>query len=89
MERPQADFRPLITALQAASADPYATLEEQLAALELYLVSAQLNPDPYQAIELRYSLKALREISPQGINSARGTADLAPFFGTDPHLESF
>ena len=87
MERAGADFSALIAALQAASADPFATLDEQLAQLELSLVSAQLNPNPIAAVELSYALKALREIDPQGINPARGTADLAPFF--NPHLESF
>lgn len=87
MERAGADFRPLIAALHAASADPFATLDEQLAQLELSLVSAQLNPNPIDAVELAYALKALREIDPQGINPARGTADLEPFF--NPHLESF
>lgn len=80
MDRPGADFGPLIAALTAASADPYATLEEQLANIELSLVSAQLNPNPIQAVELAYSLKALNEINTQGLNPAQGTADLAPFF---------
>jgi len=80
MDKAGADFRPLIAALEAASADPFATLEEQLAQIELELVSAQLNPDPIQAVELSYALKALREIDPRGISSTRGTADLAPFF---------
>jgi hypothetical protein len=89
MERIAADFGPLIKALQLASADPAATLGEQLAQVELSLVSAQINPDPYNALELRYALQALREIDPQGIQHARGTADLECFFATDPHLESF
>ena len=80
MDRAGADFRPLIAALEAASADPFATLQEQLAQIELELVSAQLNPDPIEAVELSYALRALREIDPSGISSARGTADLAPFF---------
>jgi hypothetical protein len=80
MERAGADFGPLIAALQAASADPFATLENQLANIELSLISAQLNPNPIEAVELAYSLKALREIEPQGIISAAGTADLAAFF---------
>jgi hypothetical protein len=80
MERSGADFRPLIAALEAASADPFATLEQQLANIELSLVSAQLNPNPIEAVELAYSLRALREIDPQGISSTRGTADLAPWF---------
>lgn len=80
MDKAGADFRPLIAALEAASADPFATLEEQLAQIELELVSAQLNPDPIQAVELSYALKALREIDPRGISSTRGTADLAPFY---------
>lgn len=80
MERPGADFRALIAALEAASADPYATLEQQLAQLELSLVSAQLNPNPIEAVELAYALKALKEIDTQGINPARGTADLANWF---------
>jgi hypothetical protein len=80
MERAGADFSALIAALKQASADPFATLEEQLAQIELSLVSAQLNPNPIEAVELAYSLKALREIDPRGITSSRGTADLAPFF---------
>lgn len=80
MERAGADFGPLIAALQAASADPFATLEEQLANIELSLVSAQLNPNPIEAVELAYSLKALREIDPQGVNPSMGTADLANWF---------
>jgi hypothetical protein len=80
MERARADFGPLIAALQAASADPFATLEQQLANIELSLVSAQLNPNPIEAVELAYSLKALREIDPQGVNPSIGTADLANWF---------
>ena len=80
MDRAGADFSALIAALQSASADPFATLEEQLAQIELSLVSAQLNPNPIEAVELTYALKALREIDPQGIAPSRGTADLAPFF---------
>lgn len=81
MDRSGADFGPLIAALQAASADPFATLEQQLNAIELSLVSAQLNPNPIEAVELAYALKALREIDPRGITSTAGTADLAPWFG--------
>jgi len=88
MERQTADFRPLIKALQLASAEGYHSLEEQLAEIELYLVSAQLNPDPYSALEMKYALNALSQIHTQGISPARGTADLAPFF-ENPHLESF
>ena len=80
MPNPGADFQPLIEALQAASADPYATLEEQLASLELSLVSAELNPNPVPLVELTYSLRALAELNPQGRASARGTAELAMFF---------
>jgi len=80
MERSGADFGPLIEALQSASADPYATLSEQLASIELYLVSAQLNPNPIPAVELSYSLRVLREIDPQGINPAQGTAELSSWF---------
>jgi len=79
-QRIGADFRPLIAALEAASADPQSTLSDQLLQIELSLVSAQLNPDPVEAVELGYALKALREIDPSGITTARGTADLAPFF---------
>lgn len=80
MERAGADFGPLIAALQAASTDPFATLSEQLANIELSLVSAQLNPNPIPAVELAYSLRVLAEIETQGINPARGTAALAPWF---------
>lgn len=80
MERAGADFRPLIEALQAASADPQATLREQLATLELFLVSAQLNPNPIPAVELAYSLRVLAEIDTQGINPAQGTAELSEWF---------
>ena len=80
MERAGADFGPLIAALQAASADPFATLEQQLANIELSLVSAQLNPNPIEAVELAYSLQALREIDPQGVSPSMGTADLANWF---------
>lgn len=83
MDRSGADFGPLIAALQAASADPFATLEQQLANIELSLVSAQLNPDPVAAVELAYSLRALREIDPQGVKPSMGTADLANWFEGD------
>jgi hypothetical protein len=86
MERAGADFRPLIKALETASADPFASLDEQLASLELSLVSAELNPNPIAAVELSYALKALRELN-ANLTSTRGTADLAPFF--DPQLGSF
>jgi hypothetical protein len=86
MERMGADFRPLIRALQLASLDQSLTLSQQLAEIELSLVSAQINPDTYEALELRYSLEALREIDPRGIAQARGTAELEPFFS--PHLGS-
>lgn len=80
MERPGADFGPLIAALIEASANPEATLSEQLSSLELSLVSAELNPNVIQAVELFYSLKALREIDLEPRLTARGTADLAPWF---------
>ncbi len=80
MEKIGADFRPLIRALELASADQRNSLEQQLGIIELALVEAQLNPNTYQAIELRYSLEALRQIDPRGIAQARGTADLEPFF---------
>jgi hypothetical protein len=80
MERPGADFQALIEALQTASADPYATLEEQLASLELSLVAAELNPNPIPLVELTYSLKALSELNAGGRVQARGTAELGVFF---------
>ncbi len=80
MQTPGADFKPLIEALQLASADPYATLEEQLASLELSLVSAELNPNPVPIVELTYSLRVLSEIHTDSRASARGTAELAGFF---------
>ncbi len=80
MQKPGADFQPLIEALQAASADPYATLEEQLASLELSLVSAELNPNPVPIVELTYSLRVLSEVDTASRASARGTAELAGFF---------
>lgn len=80
MERAGADFRPLIEALEAASSDPYATLSEQLATLELFLVSAQLNPNPIPAVELAYSLRVLAEIDTQGIHPAQNTAELSSWF---------
>jgi hypothetical protein len=80
MDKPGADFRPLIAALEAASSDPYATLSEQLRSFELSLVSAELNPNVIEAVELFYSLKVLREIDLEGRSESRGTADLSPFF---------
>jgi hypothetical protein len=80
MERPGADFRPLIAALEAASADSSATLSDQLATLELALVAAELNPDSESFIELTYALKALAEIDANARAQARGTAALGVFF---------
>ena len=80
MERPGADFGPLIAALVQASANPEASLAEQLSSLELTLVSAELNPNVIEAVELFYSLKALKEINLEARSSARGTADLTPWF---------
>jgi hypothetical protein len=80
MERPGADFGPLIAALTQASANPEASLAEQLASLELSLVSAELNPNVIEAVELFYSLNALKEINLEARSSARGTADLTPWF---------
>jgi hypothetical protein len=80
VQKPGADFQPLIEALQLASADPYATLEEQLASIELSLVSAELNPNPVPIVELTYSLRVLSEINTGSRAQARGTAELAGFF---------
>jgi len=83
MEKPGADFEPLIAALIAASANPYASLEEQLASLELSLVEAELNPNTIQAVEMFYSLEALQGVNLEGRSTARETLDLASFFEGD------
>jgi hypothetical protein len=80
MEKPGADFRPLIEALEALDAEPGLDLQEQLARLEMALVSAEINPNPIEAIELSYSLKALQELNADNRAPARGTADLASYF---------
>lgn len=80
MEKPGADFRPLIEALQALEAEPELTLQEQLARLEIALVSAEINPNPIDAVELTYSLKALREIDTHNRAPAQDTADLSSYF---------
>lgn len=80
MKKPGADFRPLIEALEALDAEPGLDLQEQLARLELALVSAEINPNPIEAIELSYSLKALQELNTDNRAPARGTADLAGYF---------
>lgn len=79
MEKPGADFAPLIAALIEASSNPEATLSEQLASLELSLVAAELNPNPVAKVELYYALKALREIdlNREGIEAS---GDLELFF---------
>lgn len=79
MDKPAADFSPLIRALEAAGAAN--SLDQQLAIIELALVEAELNPNPIPAIDLHYSLNALGEIDTRGRAAAsRGTADLAAFF---------
>jgi len=80
MEKPGADFRPLIEALEALEAEPGLNLQEQLARLEIALVSAEINPNPIEAVELTYSLKALQEIDASKRAPAQDTADLASFF---------
>jgi hypothetical protein len=85
-EEPGADFRPLIRALEVASADPYATLAEQLISLEVSFAAAEINPNPIPAVEISYALKVLQGLNANLNQSTRGTADLAPFF--DPQLGS-
>lgn len=80
MEKPGADFRPLIEALEALEAEPGLDLQEQLARLEMALVSAEINPNPIEAIELSYALKALKEIDTHNRAPTKGTADLAGYF---------
>lgn len=80
MIRPAADFRPLIEALQTLTREPGFSLEEQLAELELVLVSAELNPNPIAITELNYSLKILKEFAIISRYHAEVPADLAPFF---------
>ena len=79
MEKPGADFSPLIAALIEASANPEATLSEQLGIIELSLVSAELNPNRVESVELFYSLKALREID-LNRGEIEASQDLERFF---------
>lgn len=79
MERPGADFTPLILALLTASSDPYASLDEQLASIELSFVEAELNPNPVDRVELFHSLRVLRELVIDRPN-ARAAEDLEHFF---------
>ena len=87
MERIAADFRPLIKALELAMEDEGSCLREQLGQIELSLVSAQINPNPIAAVELRYALQVLREIDYKLIRHAQDTADLEAFFSTDSQKE--
>lgn len=80
MEKPEADFRPLIKALLALEAEPGLDLQEQLNRLELALVSAELNPNPIEAVELLYSLEVLKQIDTTDRAPAKDTADLAGYF---------
>jgi hypothetical protein len=80
MDKPGANFQPLIAALEDAGADPRATLSEQLARLELFLVAAELDPNVIPAVEIFWALKALRTINLKGRSESTGTEDLAPFF---------
>jgi hypothetical protein len=54
------DFQPLIEALQAANSGK--TFNEQLAQIELALVSSEMNPKPNTFCDLLWAVEAIGEI---------------------------
>lgn len=81
----EADFRPLIRALENIQAAGYNTLSDQLAAFERELVSHELNPSCWNFIEVTYALGATTVFSE--IAGKRewtpGREDLTPLFDID------
>lgn len=78
----EADFRPLISVLQAIQQVDCSSFEEQQAVFERQLVSYELDPDCYNWEQLRYALGtavALAEAM-QGRDWTPGREDLTPLF---------
>lgn len=73
-----AEFRQLIDIL--ASISHLETEQEQLDALELRLVSAELNPDCRDIVELTHALEVLSKISAKGRASANTPEHLEVYF---------
>ena len=72
------DTKPLMAALEAIQDLP--DLESQLAALERFIVSTELNPHPAPFHHLRRSLEVLGELSFEGKDWQIVSHDLEHFF---------
>lgn len=81
----EADFRPLIRALENIQAADYDTLSDQLAAFERELLSYELNPSPWNFTELTYALGTAVAFSEalEGREWTPGREDLTPLFDID------